>query len=73
MLYSVHGVTVSMMLMSFHARYYSCVRTEVTGVQLHNGDLLFMYILIRGGLAVLPCWFSKSDVLMIVDMHQVSK
>ena len=46
---------------------YSCVGTEVTDVQMHNVDLMFEFVLIRNGLAVLPCWFLKSDVLMIVD------
>jgi len=41
---------------------YSCARAEVTGVHVHEDDLLFECILIRDCQAALPCWFPRSDV-----------
>ena len=44
---------------------YSCARTEVTDVQMHEVGLLSECVLIRDGLTTLPCWFLKTDVLII--------
>ena len=46
---------------------------EVTDVQMHEVDLLFECKRIRDALASLPCGFTKSDVLTIVDhyMHHM--
>ena len=46
---------------------HSCARREVTGVQMHEVDLLFECILIRDVQAALPSWFSRSDVPTTVN------
>ena len=38
---------------------YSCVRSEVTEVQIHEVNLLFECILIRDCQAALPSWFPR--------------
>ena len=49
---------------------YSCARSEVTEVQMHEVDLLFECILIRDGQTALSCWFPRSDI-QTLTLHYI--